>query len=289
MAVDRLQEKIRRGKKPIILEFSNLPDCIPPQLLEQQIDLPAAASVYCRELMMGLKGMICGVRFSFASFALLGFNGLVVLSELMKKAVSLGYYILMDAPEIHSPMMAEQIAKSIWGEGSPYPCDGLIIEPYLGSDVIRAFLPYSLEQKKDLFVQVRTGNKSASELQDLLTGSRVVHAAAADYVNRFGEDTIGKYGYSRIGVLASANTANTLRDLRKKYQSMFIVVDGMEYPGAFGKNCANAFDKLGHGAVVCVSAMVTSAWKREEGDYAALAVAAVEKLQKNLNRYVTVL
>lgn len=289
MAVDRLQEKIRKGKTTLMLEFSGFPDCIPPQYLNQDAEIPAAASAYCRELMIGLKGMICGVRFSFAAFALLGFNGLAILSELMKKAASLGYYVLLDAPELYGPEMAEQTAKTIWGEGSPYPCDGMVIHPYLGSDVIRPFLPYCREKKKDLFVQVRSGNKSASELQDLLSGSRVVHAAAADYVNRFGGDTHGKYGYSRVGVLVPANAANTLKNLRTKYQNLFMIVDGMEYPGAFGKNCAYAFDKLGHGAVVCVSGMVTCAWKKEEGEPLALAAAALEKLQKNLGRYITVL
>lgn len=272
-----------------MLELSGFPDCIPPQYLQQHEEITAAASAYCRELMTSLKGKICGVRFSFASFALLGFNGLMLLSELMKKAASMGYYVLLDAPEFYGPEMAERTAKTIWGEESPYPCDGLVIHPYLGTDVIRPFLPYCREQKKDLFVQVRSGNKSASELQDLLSGSRVVHGAAADYVNRFGGDTIGKYGYSRVGILAAANAPNSLKNFRTKYQNLFVIVDGMEYPGSFGKGCSNAFDKLGHGAAVCVSGTVTCAWKKEEGEPIALAVAAVEKLQKNLGRYITVL
>lgn len=272
-----------------MLELSGFPDCIPPQYLEQNGDSASAASAYCKDLLTGLKGKICGVRFSFASFVLLGFNGQVILSELMKKAASLGYYVLLDAPEFYSPEMAEQTAKTVWGEGSPYPCDGLVIHPYLGSDVIRPFLPFCQEHKKDLFVQIRSGNKSASEIQDLLAGSRVVHAAAADYVNRFGGDTVGKYGYSRVGILAPGNAANTLRNLRSKYQSMFIIVDGLEYPAAYGKNCAIAFDRLGHGAVVCVGGTVTGAWKKEEGEPISLAAAAAEKLQKNLGRYITVL
>lgn len=289
MAVDRLQDKIRKGKTPLLLELSGFPDCIPPQYLEQSDNVPSAALAYGRDLMTSLKGQICGVRFSFASHALLGFNGLVVLAELMKKASSLGYYVLLDAPEIYSPGGAEQIAGTIWSEGSSYPCDGLVIQPYLGSDVIRPFLSACQEKKKDLFVQVRTGNKSASELQDLLAGSRVVHMAAADYVNRFGGDTVGKYGYTRVGVITAGNAANTLRNLRVKYPGLFILVDGMEYSGAFGKNCGNAFDKLGHGAAVCLGSTLTCAWKKEEGEPAALAAAAAEKFRNNLARYVTVL
>ena len=57
------------------------------------------------------------------------------------------------------------------------------------------------KDKKDLFVVARTANKSAPELQDLLAGTRLVHSAAADHVNRYGADTAGKYGYTRVGIV----------------------------------------------------------------------------------------
>ena len=139
---------------------------------------------------------------------------------------------------------------------------------------------------------VRTSNKTAPEIQDLLTGSRLVHGAAADLVNRFGAECIGKFGYARISVVAGANSTESLRSLRNKYPKLFLLVDDMDYSGCNAKNCSFAFDKFGHGAAVCAGPTITMAWKNAESDgsdYLEQALAAAERMKKNLTRYVTVL
>ena len=288
MSVDILQEKIRKTKNPSVLELA-LPVSDLPSRFARNAEGYAA---YCGELMEHLKGIVPAVRVSFTAFALLGHDGLYQLSETLKKAAELGFYVLLDAPEILSPASAKMSAESLLGEGSIYPCDGLVISGYLGSDVIKPFLPYCKKTKKDLFVVARTANKSAPELQDLLAGTRLVHAAAADHVNRYGADTAGKTGYTNVGILAAASSAESLRNLRTKYPKLFLLVDGYDYPNANAKNCANAFDKFGHGAVVCGGMDITCAWKEaESGEEAYLdhAKAAADRMKKNLTRYVTVL
>ena len=57
-----------------------------------------------------------------------------------------------------------------------------------GSDVLKPYMAAIKSVNKDIFVVLRTANKSASELQDLLAGSRLVHMAAADHVNRYGAE-----------------------------------------------------------------------------------------------------
>ena len=288
MAVDILQEKIRKSKNPSMLEFGLSLSELPSQFEKSA----AGYGLFCRELMEGLKGMIPAVRFSFVSFALLGAEGMEQLMQCMKAASQLGYYVAMDAPEILSPVSAKLAADLIWGEGSGFACDGLIISGYPGSDVIKPFLPYCKDGKKDLFVVARTANKSASEIQDLLAGTRMVHIAAADHVNRHGADTAGKYGYTRVGILGAASNADSLRNLRAKYPKLFILVDGYDYPNANAKNCSFAFDKFGHGAVASAGASVTAAWKQAESDgsdYLDQAKAAAERMKKNLSRYTTIL
>ena len=288
MSVDILQEKIRKSKNPSVLELAMPISDLPPRF-----DRNAAGYAgFCRELLEGLKGTVSAVRVSFSCFALLGAEGMSALTDTLKAAGELGYYVLMDAPEILSPMMAKLVAEGIFGENSAFPCDGLVISGYLGSDIIKPFLPYCKEGKKDIFVTVRTANKSASELQDMLSGSRVVHAAAADHVNRYGADAAGKFGYTRVGVMAAASAADSLRSLRMKYPRLFLLVDGYDYPNANAKNCANAFDKFGHGAAVCGGTAITCAWVQAESDGADWldhAKAAAERMKKNLTRYVTVL
>lgn len=288
MSIDVLQEKIRKTKNPSILELALPVADLPPKFSRNAEGYAA----FCRELLDAMKGIIPAVRLSFTAFVLLGHDGLYHLSETLKFAAAQGYYVLLDAPEILSPASAKITADTIWSEESLYPCDGLVISGYLGSDVIKPFLPYCKKQKKDLFVIARTANKSAPELQDLLAGTRLVHAAAADHVNRYGADTAGKTGYTNVAILAGASSAESLRNLRAKYPKLFLLVDGYDYPNANAKNCSNGFDKFGHGAVVCGGTGITCAWKDTESDgedYLDHAKAAADRMKKNLTRYVTVL
>ena len=288
MSVDILQEKIRKMKNPSMLELAMPLSDLPPQFAHTA----AGYGAFCRELLSGLKDTMPAVRFSFAVFALLGPEGLTELAEAMKTAADLGYYVALDAPEIASPAMANVIAETLLGEGSAWPCDGLVISGYAGSDIIKPFLPYTKKAKKDIFVITRTANKSAPELQDLLSGGRIVHAVAADHVNRYGEGTEGKHGYTRVGILAAASSAESLRSLRAKYPRLFFLLDGFDYPNANARNCSFGFDKFGHGAVACGGAAIVSAWKKEDSDgsdYLIHALAAAERMKKNLTRYITIL
>ena len=292
MSIDVLQEKIRKTKNPSMIDLALKISDLPPHLRQEERSDAAAYGRFCRELLGDFKGVVPTIRVSFTAFALLGSDGLKELQSVLAAASAAGYYVALEAPFILSPMMAAATAEACWGDSAIYPCDGLIISAYPGSDVIKQFAPYVKDKKKDLFPVVRTSNKSAPEIQDLLTGTRLVHAAAADLVNRFGADNTGKFGYARISVVAGANSAESLRVLRTKYPKLFLLLDDMDYSGCNAKICSNAFDKFGHGAVVCAGPTVTAAWQQSESDgqdYLEQAVAAAEKMKKNLTRYVTVL
>ena len=291
MSVDILQEKIRKLKNPSVLELAPVFSELPAHIAQEEITPAAACSRFCTELLTRLKGTIGAVRISFSTFAILGAEGIAAMIQVLSTAKEAGYYVLLDAPEVLSPRAAAAVAEGFLGQGSSYPCDGLVIGGYLGSDVIKPFLSYC-KSGKDIFVVARTANKSAPELQDLLAGSRLVHAAAADHVNRYGADTVGKSGYTRVGILAAASSAESLRSLRSKYPKMFFLMDGYDYPNANAKNCSFGFDKFGHGAAACAGTSICNAWKEEDSDsadYLDHAQAAAERMKKNLTRYVTVL
>ena len=83
-----------------------------------------------------------------------------------------------------------------------------------------------------------------------------------------------------------------LKKLRDRYKSLFLLIDGYDYPNANAKNCSFAFDKLGHGAIACADCSITAAWKAAESDgvdYIDCALQAAERMKKNLLRYITVL
>lgn len=287
MSMDLLQEKIRKLKCPLIVDLSVNCDHIPGHILAEKSEVEAY-TVFCRELLHALKGAVPGVRFSFDQMALMG--GLDVLPQLLNDAMELGFYVILDAPSVSTPWAAERAAKLLDGD-SKYPCHCLIADPYIGSDAIRPFLP-ACKEGKAVFFAVRSPNKSAVELQDLMTGSRLVHVAAADLVNRYGEPIFGKCGYSHVGVLTAATNANAVSGLRSKYKRMFLLVDGLDYPGGNGKICSYGFDKFGHGCAICVGPSISGAWKEAESegyDFTQQAVRAVERIRNNLTRYFTIL
>ena len=193
MSIDILQEKIRKLKNPSVVELMLPLTDLPPRYAHDA----KGYGEFCRDLLGGLKGIIPAARLSFGVFALLGGDGLQELAQTLNTARNMGYYTVLDAPELLSPTAAQITAEAFFGGESNYPCDGLVVSGYLGSDIIKPFLPDCREGKKDLFVAARTGNKSAPELQDLLCGSRLVHTVAVDLINRFAPEAVGKLGYSR--------------------------------------------------------------------------------------------
>lgn len=287
MSVDILQEKIRKTKSPILLDLAVQQEQIPVHIREGKTSVQALDD-FCRALLSGLKGKIPGVRFSFDQWALLG--DLEVLRQLMRFASEQGYYVLLDGPAVLSPWAAER-AAAIFDTESGYACDGMVLCPYIGSDAIKPFLPYC-KNGKSVFFAVRSANKSAAELQDMMTGSRLVHVAAADHVKRLGESQVGKCGYSQMGVLTAATNANAVMGLRTKFNRLFLLVDGLDYPGGNGKNCSYGFDRFGHGCAMSVGPAITAAWNAEgceETDFVELAVQAAERIRANMGRYVTIL
>ena len=290
MSIDLLHSKIRKLKNPSVIDFGIKPEYLPPHLAAEEGSDLGGYVRFCREIMLALKGFVPGVRFSFGAFALHGPEGLTALQTLLSEAWEMGYYVLLDSPEILSPWSADRTADMIFGENT-YHCDALLISGYIGSDAIKPFVPYCKEGKS-VFVVVRSPNRSAAELQDLLSGSRLVHTAATETVNRFAEQLPGKSGYAQIGAAASAGSPDSLRNLRLKYNRLFLLVDGLDYPSGNAKNCSNAFDRFGYGAAVCAGPSVTAAWRDADSDgcdYVEQAVQAAERMKKNLTRYITIL
>ena len=79
---------------------------------------------------------------------------------------------------------------------------------------------------------------------------------------------------------------------RKDNALVDFLLDGYDYPGGNGKNCAPAFDKLGHGAIVCAGGSIAGAWLTAESDgrdFVEQALETLERVKRNLTRYTTIL
>ena len=286
MSVDKLLERIRKTKNPSMIDLSITPDQIPTPILEEQGSAAPAIEAYGKKVMDALKGIVPAVRLTYGHYACMGAEGIAVFHSLLQTGKAGGFYVLVDVPEVSSPRLAQASADFFMN----LPCDGVIISGYAGSDLMKPYADLLKQAKKSVFVTLRNANRSASQLQDLMTGSRLVHIAAADIIKRVGESFVVRSGYSQVGGVASATSVDSLRTLRNKYPNIFLLVDGYDYSNANAKNCSFAFDKLGHGAVVCASDSVLSDWKQEPMlDPLDCVVAAAERMKKNLTRYVSVL
>lgn len=287
MSIDVLQNRIRKLKNPSALWLCPTPDVIPPEVLEKTESMAAAYGEYCIELLEALAESFAAVRVSFDAFALQGAEGLTQLGTVLEKAKKLGCYVILDWMHLEDAGLAEQSARAILRD-ELWQCDAVVLCPYAGSEGVKPYI--TAAGKKDVFVAIKTGNKSGSELQDLMTGGRLVHTAAADLVSRWGEGAVERCGYSRVAAVAGAVNAASLKTLRQKYPRMFLLVEGIETSGANAKNSAGAFDRLGHGAVVCGGRSILGAWQEQDGgDYIAAAKEAADRLKRNLTRYVNVL
>ena len=292
MSIDALQNKIRKKKNPVALTISPMASQIPAKWLEDhQGDAVKAAGAYCRELLTGLKDVIPAVRVNPGAFALLGSGGMEEMTAVLETAKELGYYVILDWLRLETPEEAKSAAELIFKQ-ERFPCDAVTLCGYAGTDCLKPWFK-AAGKDKDVYVVVKTANKSGSELQDVQTGGRMLFTASADLVGRLGETAMERCGYSRYAVMAGANSAGSLKTLRERYPKLFVMVDGLDGTGGNAKIASAAFDRVGHGALVCVSGSVFAAWQESEGegekDPITAAREAAERVKRNLARYVTVL
>ncbi len=307
MSIDALQERIRKLKTPVMVGLDPYLPILPPHIVRdafaQHGQTPyAAAKAYerfCVELLDALKDRVPAVKLQSACFEALGADGIAIMQKLSACAKERGYYVLIDSMRGDVGSVAEIYAQAMFGTVSVgetahrlYDCDALTVNGYLGSDGVKPFLPYCKHDGKNIFLLLKTSNKSSREVQDLLSGDRVVYTAMADLAMRWSVDLFGKNGYSEIGAVVGATFPQTMRLLREKYDRLFFLVPGYGAQGGTAKNVQFAFDRFGHGAIITASRSILCAWQKagsDGTDYLSQAVAAVEKMKNDITRYVTIL
>lgn len=307
MSIDVLQERIRKLKSPIMVGLDPYLPILPRHIVRDAFDeygqtLRGAAEAYyrfCTELLDRLSPIVPAVKLQSACFEALGADGINQMQRISKYAKNLGYYVLMDSMRGDVGSVAEIYAQAVFGSVSVgetayqlYDCDGLTVNGYLGSDGIKPFLPYCKHDGKNVFILLKTSNKSSREVQDLLSGDRVVYTAMADLAMRWGADLFGKNGYSEIGAVVGATFPQTMKLLREKYDRLFFVVPGYGAQGGTAKNVQFAFDRFGHGAIVSASRSIICAWQKDGGDgenYLDCAEEAALKMKADIGKYVVIL
>lgn len=307
MSIDYLQGKIRKLKNPTMLGLDPYLPILPQHIVKDAFaqygqTTQAAAQAYyrfCTELMDALVEEVPAVKIQSACFEALGGEGVVQMQRLAKYAKDLGYYVLIDSSRGDVGNIAEIYAQAMFGTVSigetaheVFSCDALTVNCYLGSDGVKPFLPYCKDNGKNIFLILKTSNKSSREVQDLLSGDRVIYTAMADLAMRWSTGLFGQNGYSEIGAVVGATFPQTMKLIREKYDRLFFLVPGYGAQGGTAKNVQAAFDRFGHGAIVTASRSIICAWQKtgsDGADFANHALAAARKMKSDISKFVVIL
>ena len=307
MSIARLQGKIRQLKNPVALGLDIREDLIPPHILEASFEeygknwvgLANAYEVFAKDILDSLAPIIPSVKINTAYFQMLGSDGVALMQRLCKYAKDAGYYVIVETMRAEDELSAKVTASTYFGGytigGEPaqlYDVDALSFCSFLGSDGIKPFLPYCKDKDKAIFIVAKSSNKSSREVQDLLSGDRVIYSVMTDMACRWGADLYNNNGYTEIGVVVGGTHPVILRDLRKKYNQLFFLVPGYGAQGATAREVRYAFDKLGRGAVVATSRNILGAWKKRDVDgknYLDGIVLEAEKMRDDIRKYVVVI
>ncbi len=157
------------------------------------------------------------------------------------------------------------IGKVKVGEKSyaPFDEDFVTVNPYLGSDGINPFIDVCKEEKKGLFILVKTSNPSSGEFQDLLVDGRPLYELVGEKVAQWGEDCMGDE-YSYIGAVVGATYPEMGKVLRKIMPKSYILVPAYGAQGGRGKDLVHFFNEDGLGAIVNSSRGIITAYKQEK-------------------------
>ena len=165
----------------------------------------------------------------------------------------------------------------------PFDEDFATVNPYLGSDGVKPFIEVCKEEKKGLFILVKTSNPSSGEFQDQMIDGRPLYELVGEKVAQWGEDCMGDE-YSYIGAVVGATYPEMGKVLRKVMPKSYILVPGYGAQGGKGKDLVHFFNEDGLGAIVNSSRGIIAAYKQEkyanygEEAFADASRAAVEDM-----------
>ena len=144
----------------------------------------------------------------------------------------------------------------------PFDEDFATVNPYLGSDGVKPFIEVCKEEKKGLFILVKTSNPSSGEFQDRLIDGRPLYELVGEKVAEWGADCMGD-DYSYIGAVVGATYPEMGKVLRKVMPKSYILVPGYGAQGGKGKDLVHFFNEDGLGAIVNSSRGIIAAYKQE--------------------------
>ena len=167
--------------------------------------------------------------------------------------------------------------------------DFATVNPYLGSDGIQPFIDVCKEEKKGIFILVKTSNPSSGEFQDRLIDGRPLYEWVGEQVAKWADTCMGD-AYSYVGCVVGATYPEMGRILRKTMPKSYILVPGYGAQGGTADSLRPYFNEDGLGAIVNSSRGIIAAYKQEQyakfgsEHFAEASRAAVEAMIADIAR-----
>lgn len=201
-----------------------------------------------------------------------GIPGLKAFERTVKYCKEKGLVVIADIKrgDIGSTSAAyatSHLGKVQVGSRSYYAFDEdfATVNPYLGTDGVKPFIDVCREEKKGIFVLVKTSNPSSGEFQDRRIADaddRPLYEIVGEQVAKWGEDLMGD-AYSYVGAVVGATYPEMGRILRDIMPKAYILVPGYGAQGGRGKDLVHFFNKDGLGAIVNSSRGIIAAYQSD--------------------------
>lgn len=305
MSFDRLIEKIIEMKNPTVVGLDPRPEYVPEYILRryQESDgwtmkaVSKAIFDFNQAIIDEIHDIVPAIKPQAAYYEMFGHYGIRTLEKTIRYAKLNGMFVITDGKRNDIGATMEAYASAHIGtvnicdtEVEPFGADALTVNGYLGTDGIDPLLKYCRERDKGIYVLVKTSNPSSGELQDLrLEDGTPVYAKMGDMCEKWGADTIGKYGYSAVGAVVGATYPEQLSELRKRLPHTMFLVPGYGAQGGGAEGLKGGFDENGLGAIVNSSRAVMCAYKKEgcdEHEFAKAARREVIRMRDDITQYI---
>lgn len=296
--IQKLIDNIKKTKAPIVVGLDPMLSYVPEHLQKKAFaeygeTLEGAAQAiwqFNKEIVDKTYDLIPAVKPQIAMYEQFGLPGLAAFKKTVDYCKEKGLVVIGDIKrgDIGSTSAAYavgHIGKVQVGSRSyaPFDEDFVTVNPYLGSDGINPFLDVCREEKKGIFVLVKTSNPSSGEFQDRLIDGRPLYELVGEKVAQWGESLMGEE-YSYVGAVVGATYPEMGKVLRKIMPKAYILVPGYGAQGGKGKDLVHFFNEDGLGAIVNSSRGIIAAYKQEtyakygEENFADASRAAVEDM-----------
>ncbi len=304
--INQLVGEIKKKEAPIVVGLDPMLSYVPQFIKDKAFKefgetLEGAAEAifeYNKGIVDAIYDIIPAVKPQIAMYEQFGVPGLVAFSKTVNYCKSKGLVVIGDIKrgDIGSTSTAYavgHIGKVEVGSKSYYPFDEdfVTVNPYLGTDGVKPFVDVCKEEKKGIFVLVKTSNPSSGEFQDKLVDGRPLYELVGEKVNEWGSEAMGD-DYSYVGAVVGATYPKMGEVLRKIMPKTYILVPGYGAQGGKAADLKPYFNEDGLGAIVNSSRGIICAYKNEkyskfgEEGYADASRAATVDMIEDINSAV---